>query len=49
VTEIANRLGRSVKTISAQKCKAMRKLALQSDTELFRFAADHGLLPDDPL
>jgi two-component system capsular synthesis response regulator RcsB len=47
VTEIANRLGRSVKTISAQKCKAMRKLTLHSDTELFKFAADHGLLPDD--
>jgi two-component system capsular synthesis response regulator RcsB len=47
VTEIASRLGRSVKTISAQKCKAMRKLALHSDTELFKFAADHGLLPND--
>jgi two-component system capsular synthesis response regulator RcsB len=47
VTEIAYRLGRSVKTISAQKCKAMRKLALHSDAELFKFAADHGLLPDD--
>jgi DNA-binding NarL/FixJ family response regulator len=44
VTEIATRLGRSVKTISAQKCAAMRKLALRSDTELFRFAADHGVL-----
>ncbi|WP_144157731.1 response regulator transcription factor [Paraburkholderia sp. BCC1885] len=47
VTEIARRLGRSVKTVSAQKCKAMRKLALNSDSELFKFAAEHGLLPDD--
>jgi two-component system capsular synthesis response regulator RcsB len=47
VTEIANLLGRSVKTNSAQKCKAMRKLALHSDTDLFKFAVDHGLLADD--
>jgi len=47
VSEIAARLGRSVKTISAQKCTAMRKLALQSDAELFRFAVDHGVLPND--
>jgi two-component system, NarL family, captular synthesis response regulator RcsB len=47
VTEIALRLGRSVKTISAQKCTAMRKLSLQSDAELFRFAVEHGLTPDD--
>jgi two-component system, NarL family, captular synthesis response regulator RcsB len=48
VTEIALRLGRSVKTISAQKCTAMRKLSLQSDADLFRFAVEHGLVPDDP-
>jgi two-component system, NarL family, captular synthesis response regulator RcsB len=47
VTEIAMRLGRSVKTISAQKCTAMRKLSLHSDAELFRFAVEHGLTPDD--
>jgi len=47
VTEIALKLGRSVKTISAQKCTAMRKLSLQSDAELFRFAVEHGLTPDD--
>ena len=45
VTEIAARLGRSVKTISAQKCTAMRKLALHSDAELFRFAVEHGCAP----
>jgi DNA-binding NarL/FixJ family response regulator len=46
VTEIATRLGRSVKTISAQKCTAMKKLALHSDVELFRFAVDHGVVAD---
>jgi two-component system, NarL family, captular synthesis response regulator RcsB len=44
VTEIATRLGRSVKTISAQKCTAMKKLALHTDVELFRFAVDHGVV-----
>jgi two-component system, NarL family, captular synthesis response regulator RcsB len=44
VSEIAVRLGRSVKTISAQKCAAMRKLSLQSDAELFRFAVEHGVV-----
>ncbi|MGA7777314.1 MAG: response regulator transcription factor [Paraburkholderia sp.] len=47
VTEIAARLGRSVKTVSAQKCAAMRKLALHSDTELFRFAVEHGVLTQE--
>ncbi|WP_027803449.1 response regulator transcription factor [Paraburkholderia dilworthii] len=46
VTEIAGRLGRSVKTISAQKCTAMRKLALNSDAELFRFAVEHGVVAE---
>jgi DNA-binding NarL/FixJ family response regulator len=44
VSEIAERLGRSVKTISAQKCTAMRKLSLRSDAELFRFAVEHGVV-----
>ncbi len=39
VTEIAALLGRSVKTVSAQKCSAMRKLSLKSNVELYRFAA----------
>jgi two-component system, NarL family, captular synthesis response regulator RcsB len=47
VTEIAARLGRSVKTISAQKCAAMRKLGLQSDAELFRFAVEYGVVSED--
>jgi two-component system capsular synthesis response regulator RcsB len=44
VTEIANQLGRSVKTISAQKCAAMKKLALTSDIELYRFAIECGVV-----
>ncbi|HVE11327.1 MAG TPA: response regulator transcription factor [Paraburkholderia sp.] len=47
VTEIALRLGRSVKTISAQKCTAMRKLSLNSDADLFRFAVEHGVVPGE--
>jgi two-component system, NarL family, captular synthesis response regulator RcsB len=44
VTEIAKALERSVKTISAQKCAAMRKLDLSSDADLYRFIADSGLI-----
>lgn len=44
VTEIAKDLDRSVKTISAQKCAAMRKLDLSSDADLYRFIADSGLI-----
>jgi two-component system capsular synthesis response regulator RcsB len=47
VTEIAVRLDRSVKTISAQKCTAMRKLSLHSDADLFRFAVEHGVVSGD--
>jgi two-component system capsular synthesis response regulator RcsB len=44
ITEIARALNRSVKTISAQKCAAMRKLDLSSDAALYRFIADSGLI-----
>ncbi|MCP3722184.1 response regulator transcription factor [Paraburkholderia sp. CNPSo 3272] len=44
VTEIAGLLGRSVKTISAQKCAAMKKLALSNDIELYRFAVECGVM-----
>ncbi|WP_086965211.1 response regulator transcription factor [Caballeronia glebae] len=44
VTEIAKELDRSVKTISAQKCAAMRKLDLSTDADLYRFIADRGLI-----
>ena len=49
VTEIASRGGRSVKTISAQKWAAMRKLGLHSDPEVFRFAVEYGLISEDCL
>jgi two-component system, NarL family, captular synthesis response regulator RcsB len=42
VTEIAKELNRSVKTISAQKCAAMRKLDLSTDAELYRFVANRN-------
>ncbi|CAJ0813951.1 MULTISPECIES: response regulator transcription factor [Ralstonia] len=44
VSEIAVRLNRSVKTISAQKQTGMRKLALTTEAALFDFAVRHGLL-----
>lgn len=43
VTEIAERLNRSVKTVSSQKTAALRKLGLERDTELFQYAQSAGL------
>lgn len=43
VTEIAHKSGRSVKTISQQKRYAMRKLGLQSDSQLYQYARSHQL------
>lgn len=48
VTEIASLLGRSVKTVSAQKCAAMKKLALGNDIELYRFAVECGVVQGEP-
>jgi len=47
VTEIASLLGRSVKTIIAQKGAAMKKLALNNDIELYRFAVECGVTQGD--
>jgi two-component system, NarL family, captular synthesis response regulator RcsB len=44
VIEIAARHGRSIKTISAQKCAAMRKLAIHTDVDLFNWWAKVGKL-----
>lgn len=44
VSQIAVRLNRSVKTISAQKQAGMRKLKLNTEAALFDFAVRHGLL-----
>lgn len=42
VTEIANKLDRSVKTVSKQKTDAMKKLGLRSDMEIYAYATEVG-------
>jgi two-component system, NarL family, captular synthesis response regulator RcsB len=44
VTEIGVRAGRSSKTISAQKMAAMKKLGLQNEADIFKYALSHGLI-----
>lgn len=44
VTQIAERVHRSVKTISQQKNSAMRKLGLSSNSQLYEYARVWGLL-----
>jgi two-component system capsular synthesis response regulator RcsB len=44
VNEIAERLHRSKKTISTQKAKAMEKLGVERDVDLFRYAMENGLV-----
>jgi two-component system capsular synthesis response regulator RcsB len=44
VTAIAERLVRSVKTVSRQKADAMVKLGLKSDLEIYVYAREHGLI-----
>jgi len=43
VNEIAERLHRSKKTISTQKAKAMEKLGIEREVDLFRYAMENGL------
>lgn len=43
VSAIAERLSRSVKTVSRQKNDAMVKLGLKNDLEIFVYAREHGL------
>jgi two-component system, NarL family, captular synthesis response regulator RcsB len=43
VSEIARVTNRSVKTISQQKHDAMRKLHINSDSQLFEYVRGHGL------
>lgn len=45
VIEIAERIKRSRKTVSTQKIAAMRKLGLESDADVFRYAIANGLVP----
>jgi two-component system capsular synthesis response regulator RcsB len=49
VSDIAGQFERSVKTVSAQKKTAMRKLGLSNDEDFFRFAQTAGFerAPDD--
>jgi two-component system capsular synthesis response regulator RcsB len=44
VTQIAERVHRSVKTISQQKNSAMRKLGFTSNSQLYEYARSWGLL-----
>lgn len=44
VTQIAERLHRSVKTVSQQKSDAMRKLGIASNSQLYEYARAYGLL-----
>jgi two-component system capsular synthesis response regulator RcsB len=44
ITQIAERVHRSVKTISQQKNNAMRKLGLTSNSQLYEYARVWGLL-----
>ncbi|ABC35737.1 response regulator transcription factor [Burkholderia thailandensis] len=46
VNEIANRLKRSKQTISSQKANAMRKLGLNSDIDLLKYALKVKLVED---
>jgi two-component system capsular synthesis response regulator RcsB len=44
VSDIAERLSRSVKTVSRQKNDAMIKLGLKTDRDIFVYANEHGLI-----
>ncbi len=44
LTEIATKLGRSVSTISSQKTVAMRKLNIQTNTDLICYGYENGLI-----
>lgn len=44
VTQIAERLNRSVKTVSTQKRQAMKKLGLQHDRDMVGYAREHGII-----
>jgi two-component system capsular synthesis response regulator RcsB len=44
VNEIAARLNRSKKTVSAQKMSAMKKLGIERETDLYQYAMTSGLV-----
>ncbi|MFD4840407.1 response regulator [Achromobacter sp. NPDC058515] len=43
INEIAQQLNRTKQTVSSQKTSAMRKLSIERDADLFRFAYETGL------
>ena len=43
VTEIARQLNRTKQTVSSQKASAMRKLGINRDVDLFRYAYENGV------
>ncbi|WP_342310512.1 response regulator transcription factor [Burkholderia pyrrocinia] len=45
INEIAARLLRSKQTVSTQKVAAMRKLGVERDADLFKYAVEHGFAP----
>ena len=44
LTEIAERLHVSVKTISSYRARIMEKMQMKSNAELTRYAMPHGLI-----
>lgn len=44
VSQIAEKLNRSVKTVSTQKRQAMHKLGLEHDREMVAYAREHGII-----
>ena len=44
VSQIAEHLNRSIKTVSRQKRDGMAKLGLKTDLEVYAYAREHGLL-----
>jgi len=44
VSQIAEQLSRSVKTVSRQKGDAMLKLGLKTDLDIFVYAREHGMI-----
>lgn len=48
ITEIAQRLNLSVKTVSTYKTRVLQKMQMTRIAELIRYALKHGLLDDSP-
>jgi two-component system capsular synthesis response regulator RcsB len=45
INEIAEKLDRRKQTVSTQKVSGMAKLGIEKDADLFKHAAELGLLP----